>query len=90
MKLGLDDKIALVTAASRGLGKAVALRLAQEGAHVAICARGEDQLAETASEIEALTGRQVFTLLADISESTAAESLVKATVERFGRVDVLG
>jgi len=89
MDLGLRDKVALVTAASRGLGKAVALRLAQEGADVAICARGEAHLARAAAEIEAQTGRQVLSLPADVSDPSAVDALVEATVERFGRVDVL-
>jgi 3-oxoacyl-[acyl-carrier protein] reductase len=89
MDLGLHDKIALVTAASRGLGRAVALRLAQEGAHVAICARNETPLRETAVEIEAATGRQVLTLPADVSDPGMADLLVQATIERFGRIDVL-
>ena len=89
MDLGLHDKVALVTAASRGLGRAVALRLAQEGAHVAICARGEAQLVETAAQIEAQTGRQALVLPADVSAPSAADGLVEATVERFGRIDVL-
>jgi 3-oxoacyl-[acyl-carrier protein] reductase len=89
MELGLRDKIALVTAASRGLGRAVALRLAQEGAHVAICARNKEQLSRAAAEIEAQTGRQVLPLQADVSESTSADVLVKATTERFGRIDIL-
>lgn len=89
MNLGLHDKIALVTAASRGLGKAVALRLAQEGAHVAICARDEGKLVEAAAEIETKTGCQALALPADISDPAAADALVKATVERFGRLDAL-
>ena len=89
MNLGLHDKIALVTAASRGLGKAVALRLAQEGAHVAICARGEEHLNKTAAEIETKTGRQVLALRADVSDPAAPAALVKAAVERFERVDIL-
>jgi NAD(P)-dependent dehydrogenase (short-subunit alcohol dehydrogenase family) len=75
MDLGLHDKIALVTAASKGLGQAVALRLAEEGAHLAMCARGEATLARAAAEIETQTGRQVLALPAD--------------VERFGRLDLL-
>jgi 3-oxoacyl-[acyl-carrier protein] reductase len=89
MDLGLHDKIALVTAASRGLGKAVALRLAQEGTRVAICARGEEQLVNTSAEIEAETGRQALAIPADVSDPAAADALVEATVERFGRLDVL-
>jgi 3-oxoacyl-[acyl-carrier protein] reductase len=89
MDLLLKDKIALVTAASRGLGKAVALRLAQEGAHVAICARGETHLNNTAAQIEAQTGRQALPLQTDVSDPSAAHVLVEATLEHFGRVDVL-
>jgi 3-oxoacyl-[acyl-carrier protein] reductase len=89
MDLGLHDKVALVTAASKGLGKAVALRLAQEGADVAICARGKADLAATAAEIGAQTGRQALSLPADVSAPAAAAALVGATVERFGRVDIL-
>jgi 3-oxoacyl-[acyl-carrier protein] reductase len=89
MDLGLRDKIALVTAASKGLGKAVALRLAQEGAHVAICARDGEHLARTAAEIEATTSRQTLALPADVSDPAVANALVEAAVERFGRVDIL-
>ena len=89
MNLGLDDKIALVTAASRGLGKAVALRLAQEGAHVVICARDEDHLSRAAAEIEVKTGRPSLALPADVSDPATADVLVEATMKRFGRIDVL-
>lgn len=89
MDLGLRDQVALVTAASKGLGRAVALRMAQEGAHVVLCARGEAHLAATAAEIEATTGRQVLPLPADVSDQEAVDALVQATVERFGRVDFL-
>ncbi len=89
MDLRLSDKIALVTAASKGLGKAVALRLAQEGAHVAVCARGEDDLTETCAEIEERTGRRTLALPADVSDPQAADMLVASTAERFGRLDML-
>jgi 3-oxoacyl-[acyl-carrier protein] reductase len=89
MDLGLNAKVALVTAASKGLGKAVALRLAQEGAHVAICARGKDQLDETASQITSQTGRQVIPIQADVSDPSAADTLINTTVERLGRLDIL-
>jgi 3-oxoacyl-[acyl-carrier protein] reductase len=89
MDLGLNDKVALVTAASKGLGKAVASCLARESAHVAICARGEEQLTSTTAEIEAQTGRQVLPIQTDVSDPKAADTLVKATVERFGRLDIL-
>jgi 3-oxoacyl-[acyl-carrier protein] reductase len=89
MDLGLRDKVALVTAASKGLGRAVALRMAQEEAHVAICARGAENLDRTAAEIEAQAGRPALALPADVSDPAAAESLVEAVVARFGRLDIL-
>jgi 3-oxoacyl-[acyl-carrier protein] reductase len=89
MDLGLGGKVALVTAASKGLGRAVALRLAQEGAHVAICARGEAHLLRTAADVEAVAGGQVLAVAGDVSDPAAVESLVTATVERFGRIDIL-
>lgn len=89
MDLGLSEKIALVTASSRGLGKAVARRLAEEGAHVAICARGEEELAGTADEIREATGQGVLAIPADVSEPEAPDALVEATLGRFGRLDIL-
>ena len=89
MDLGLHNKVALVTAASKGLGRAVALRLAQEGARVVICARNKTRVDETGAEIEAATGCSVLALPADVSDPAAADSLVQATIERFGRIDVL-
>lgn len=89
MDLLLHDKIALVTAASKGLGQAVALRLAQEGARIAICARGGGSLREAAAKIEAETGHEPLALPADVSDPSAADALVRATVERFGRLDIL-
>lgn len=89
MDLGLHHKIALVTASSRGLGKAVALRLAQEGAHVAVCARGENDLARTADEIREATGQRVLAIPADVSLPEVADKLVRATLDEFGRLDIL-
>lgn len=89
MDLGLREKIALVTASSRGLGKAVALRLAQEGAHVVVCARGEEGLAQAADEIREATGQRVLAIPADVSAPGAADTLVGATLDEFGRLDVL-
>jgi len=87
--LGFRDKIALVTASSRGLGKAVALRLAREGADVTICARGEEDLARAADEIRGATGQRVLAFPADVSAAGAAEVLVEAMLEEFSRLDVL-
>jgi len=89
MDLGLEGKVALITASSRGLGKAVAMRLAREGAHVAICARGEGTLRAAAREIEAATGRGVLAVPADVTGPDTADRLVAAALDRFGRLDIL-
>jgi 3-oxoacyl-[acyl-carrier protein] reductase len=89
MDLGLEGKVALVAASSRGLGRAVALRLAQEGARVTICARGRQDLIDTAEEIRGATERPVLAIPANIVDQDAAPALVEATVEEFGRLDIL-
>jgi 3-oxoacyl-[acyl-carrier protein] reductase len=89
MDLGLKDKVALVTAASKGLGKAVAMGLAREGARVAICARGEEALNATAQEIEAASGSEVLAVRADLTKAADIEQLVETTAQHFGRLDVL-
>ncbi|RLC72364.1 MAG: 3-oxoacyl-ACP reductase [Chloroflexi bacterium] len=89
MDLRLNGKVALVTAASKGLGKAVALRLAQEGVRVVLCARNEQSLRESTAAIEAETEQQVLPVPADLSDPATADALVQATFERFGRLDVL-
>ena len=89
MNLGLDEKTALVTASSRGLGRAVAFRLAQEGAHVVVCARGKDALRETADDIRQASRRDVVAIPADISRPETPDRLVEAALEAFGRLDVL-
>lgn len=88
MDLGLTGRVAIVAAASKGLGKAVAEELAREGAHVAICARTAGTLEETAREIEKSTGRAVFPQALDVADSKAVASFVAAVEARFGRVDI--
>lgn len=85
MDLGIDGKVALVTAASRGLGRGTALALSREGARVAICARNPDRLAETAAEL----GGETLAIPVDVTEPEAPDRLVAATVERFGALDIL-
>ncbi len=87
MDLGLSGKVALVTAASKGLGRASALALATEGARVAICARGEKALREAETELSAHT--EVLAVVADVTQAEVPRQLVDATVERFGALDVL-
>jgi 3-oxoacyl-[acyl-carrier protein] reductase len=88
MDLGLAGKVALVTASSRGLGRASAAALAAEGAAVVICGRGEESLKRTEGEL-AGSGAEVLGLVADVTEADAPRRLVAATLERFGRLDVL-
>ncbi len=89
MDLGLRDKVALVTASSRGIGRAVALGLAGEGARVSICARGETALKETAEQIRRQTGAEVLATAADVSTAAGVDQVVDATLAHFGRVDIL-
>jgi 3-oxoacyl-[acyl-carrier protein] reductase len=87
--LGLDGKVALVAASSRGLGKASALALAREGARVTICARTEADLRAAAGEIRGETGAEVLAVPADLTDADGIKDVVAATAERFGGVDVL-
>tara|TARA_Y100000588_G_C14050604_1_gene837005 strand:- start:114 stop:929 length:816 start_codon:yes stop_codon:yes gene_type:complete len=88
MELGLNGKVALVTASSAGLGKAIAVELASEGAKVVICARGADALEQTRSEISA-AGGDVLAVTTDMTEPADIEHVVDETVSGFGRLDIL-
>ncbi len=89
MDLGLSGKVALVAASSKGLGKASALAMAREGARITICARTEADLEATADEIRDETHTDVLAVKADLTSAKAIQSVVAATAERFGGVDVL-
>jgi len=84
MDLGLEGKVAMVAAASKGLGKAVAMGLAREGARVSICAREADQLQATASEIREATGVDVVAVPTDVMRRNELEHWVQRTVEELG------
>jgi len=84
----LTDKVALVTGASRGLGQAIALALAQEGASIAAVARTEDALKDTLGAIRA-TGGTIEAFPLDVSNEIAVEAGVEKIAERFGHIDVL-
>jgi len=89
MDLGLAGKVALVTAASKGLGKASALALAREGAKVALCARSEAVEAAAGDIRKQVPGAAVLPLRADVSVPADVDRLVAETVARFGRIDIL-
>ena len=87
-KFRLDGKIAIVTGAGRGLGKAMAIGLAEAGADVAVTARSTHQIEETAEEIRKL-GRRSLALTVDMMETAQLDSAVEQTVKTFGHVDIL-
>ena len=88
MDLRLKGKVAMVTGASRGLGRYSALKLAAEGCDLAICARSEEALAAAAEEIEA-QGARVLAKSLDVTAPGAAESMVTETLDSLGRIDIL-
>ena len=88
MDLGLRNKVAIVTAASRGIGRAIATELAAEGARVAICARGAAELDLTASEIAA-SGGDVLSQVGDVTDPGDIDRIIAVTVDRWGQIDVL-
>jgi len=89
MDLGLRGRTALVAAASKGLGRAIAQELAAEGASVAICARDEAALAQAGREIAESTGAPVLAKAADVAKRDDVAAFVDAALARFGRVDIL-
>ena len=86
--LSLEDKIAVVTGGTSGIGRALSLGLADAGANVVASARRQQQVDETAAAIEE-RGRQTVRLASDVCDRASLESLLVATVEKFGRVDIL-
>src|SRR3990172_6489444 len=89
MELGLKGKVAEITGGSEGVGKATVLRLAQEGAKVAFCARRDDLLQETAAAIRAATGAEVHAIAVDVQQPGEPERFIAETVQRFGRLDIV-
>jgi NAD(P)-dependent dehydrogenase (short-subunit alcohol dehydrogenase family) len=88
VELGLRGKVAAITGGTEGIGRATALRLAEEGARVAICARRPEPLERTAAQIRAL-GAEALAVTADVSRAEDCERFVNAVLERFGRLDIL-
>jgi len=84
----LRDRVAVVTGGGRGIGKAVALAYAREGADVVVVARSHAEIAEAAREIEAM-GRRAVAVAADVCRPEQVQTIVATTLERLGRVDIL-
>ena len=84
----LKDKVALVTGAGRGIGKAVALAFAREGAKVAVCSRTGEEIAQTVEEIRKLNA-ECEGWVSDVSEEEPVRKMVEAALGKFGRIDVL-
>jgi 3-oxoacyl-[acyl-carrier protein] reductase len=84
MDLGLTGRVAVVAASSKGLGKAVALGLAAEGAKLAICARGEEELRRAAAQV----GGGVFAEVVDVTVESDVRTFIDAVMMRFGRIDI--
>ena len=91
MNLQLNDKVAIVTGSSRGIGLAIAHALAAEGGRITMCARTEARLRQAASEVEGTAGGsgRVLPVTADVSTEAGADQVVTRTVETFGGVDVV-
>ncbi|MBL0388886.1 glucose 1-dehydrogenase [Tumebacillus sp. ITR2] len=85
----LDGKIAFVTGGGRGIGKALALGLAQAGADVIVVANTKDEVTVAAREIAEMTGRNTLALCCDVSDPAKIETAVNQAMERFGHIDIL-
>ncbi|RMD89994.1 MAG: SDR family oxidoreductase [Calditrichaeota bacterium] len=88
MELNLKNKVVMVTGASRGIGKAIAMGFAQEGARLSICARTRETLEASADEMRQF-GVEVLVKTADVTKGEEAQAFVKSTLDHFGRIDVL-
>ena len=88
MDLGLKDKVAVVTGSSRGIGRAIALALADEGCDIVLCARGEERLRQTEAEARN-RGVRVLGVVADVTRLEDIERLVAQSIDAFGRIDIL-
>jgi len=89
MDLGLKDRVAIVAAASQGLGKAVAKELALEGCRVAICSRNKEAIEGTAKDIRQATGGEVLGVQANLTDPEQIKRFVQTTADKFGTVHVL-
>src|SRR5271163_1240102 len=86
--LKLDGKVAIITGAGRGLGRAMAVKLAQTGADIVAAARTQSQLEETADAVKK-TGRKCLIVPTDVTISAQVNALAEATIKEFGKIDIL-
>ncbi|HWZ05184.1 MAG TPA: SDR family oxidoreductase [Mucilaginibacter sp.] len=89
MDLKLDNKVAIVLAASKGLGKAIAIALSAEGARVIIGSRDENELLQTAAEISGITGNRVIAIAVDVSNAASVSAFIETAGATFGYIDIL-
>lgn len=89
MELGINGKVAVVAASSKGLGKACALELSKEGAKVVVFSRNKDDIENTATEIQSKTNSEVVPLTADVTKTDQINSVITATLERFSTIHIL-
>ena len=89
MELGLKNKVAFVAASSQGLGKGVALELAQEGAKVIICGRNKEALEKTKQEIENKSDKEVLALTGDLSIAVEREYIIQGALQVYSTIDIL-
>jgi 3-oxoacyl-[acyl-carrier protein] reductase len=89
MDLELKDKVAIIGGASKGLGRACAEVLAEEGVKIAICSRTREDLEQAAAEIRDTTGAEVLAFAGDLEKYDVIKDLIATTVDRFGRLDIM-
>jgi 3-oxoacyl-[acyl-carrier protein] reductase len=85
----LDNRIAVVTGAAQGIGKAIAQLLAQRGANVAVADLNIDKAQATAQALTACTGRRVSAIQTNVADSTSAQAMIERVLEEFGQIDIL-
>lgn len=89
MELGLKGKVAVITGASKGIGLATAKKLVLEGARVVICARTATNLEIAAKTILEQTGKEILTVVADVTKEADCQRVIQKTVEKYGAIDIL-
>jgi 3-oxoacyl-[acyl-carrier protein] reductase len=87
--MNLNDKVAVVTGAAQGIGRAIAETLAQRGAHVVVADLQVEKAEATAKEIAADTGRQAIAVQVDVADNASAKAMIDYTIAEFGRIDIL-